>query len=206
MRERQQDKIRKAVTFMSESLITKKAIAEGMKELTRKKSFDKITVSDITQICGLNRQTFYYHFQDKFELVNWIYYNDIIMIVIEGLSYENCVDKVLQMLMKMKSEDYFYINTLKASVKNEFEEYLLKIVGELFFEIITKIAKDTKMEEDEIRFIADFYAFGMTGTIISWALRGMRESPEYIVTQLKNLIYGTERFAAARYMMKNKEE
>jgi probable dihydroxyacetone kinase regulator len=187
---------------MSESLITKKAIAEGMKELTRKKSFDKITVSDITQICGLNRQTFYYHFQDKFELVNWIYYNDIITIVIEELTYENCIDKVLQMLLKMKSEDYFYANTLKASVKNEFEEYLQKVVGELFFEIITKIAKDTKMEEDEIRFIANFYAYGMTGTVVSWALHGMKEPPEYIVAQLKNLVYGTEKFAAARYLQK----
>ena len=54
---------------MSDSLITKRAIAAGIKELTKKKSFDKITVSDISEICGLNRQTFYYHFQDKYELV-----------------------------------------------------------------------------------------------------------------------------------------
>lgn len=47
---------------MSESLITKKAIAAGLKELMKRKSFDKITISDITNECGLNRQTFYYHF------------------------------------------------------------------------------------------------------------------------------------------------
>ena len=109
---------------MSESLITKKAIASGLKELTKKKSFDKITIQDITDICGLNRQTFYYHFQDKYELVNWIYYNELIVNVTDQLTYDNSTDKVLQMLQRMKNEDYFYINTLKASVKNEFEEYL----------------------------------------------------------------------------------
>lgn len=55
---------------MSDSLITKKAIASGIKELTQKKSFNKISIRDITDQCGLNRQTFYYHFQDKYELIN----------------------------------------------------------------------------------------------------------------------------------------
>ncbi len=200
------DKYGKGSDSMSDSLITKKAIAEGMKELTRKKSFDKITVSDITEACGLNRQTFYYHFQDKYELVNWIYYNDIISNIIDDLTYENSLDKVLQMLKRMKSEDYFYINTLKASVKNEFEEYLIKVVTELFCDIIGKIAKNTTMEENEIRFIAEFYAFGMTGTITAWAIHGMKESPEYITAQIKNLAYGTEKFATARYMEKYKGE
>lgn len=191
---------------MSDSLITKKAIAEGIKEITKKKSFDKITVSDITEECGLNRQTFYYHFQDKYDLVNWIYYNDIISIAADNLTYENCVDKVVQMLTKMKSEDYFYINTLKASLKNEFEEYLNKLVTELFCDIIVRIAKDTTMEEDEIRFIADFYSFGMTGTIVNWALHGMKESPEYIAGLIQTLALGTERFATARYQEKYKTQ
>lgn len=188
---------------MSDSLITKKAIAEGMKEITKKKSFDKITVSDITQICGLNRQTFYYHFQDKYELVNWIFYNEMLYIVTDELTYDNSIDKVLQLLTKMKSEDYFYMNTLKASVKSGFEEFLIKVVTELFCDIISRIAKDTTMDEKEIKFIAEFYAFGMTGTIISWAVQGMKETPEYITAQIKNLAYGTEKFATARYQEKH---
>ncbi len=187
---------------MSDSLITKKAIAAGMKELTKKKSFDKITISDITEICGLNRQTFYYHFQDKYDLVNWIYYNEIIATVIDGLTYENSIEKVLLMLTKMKAEDYFYMNTLKATVKNEFEECLFQVVSELFSDIIERIAGNTQMQSDEIRFIAEFYAFGMTGTIISWALHGMKETPEYIAMQFKNVYLDTEKFATARYQEK----
>jgi len=188
---------------MSESLITKKAIAAGIKDLTKKKSFDKITVSDIAEICGLNRQTFYYHFQDKYELVNWIYYNELIVNVTDQLTYDNSTDKVLQMLQRMKNEDYFYINTLKASVKNEFEEYLLKVTSDLFCEIVGRIAKrNLKMDEDEIRFIAEFYSFGITGTIISWATKGMKETPEYLSAQLRNLALGTGQFAITRYFEK----
>jgi probable dihydroxyacetone kinase regulator len=188
---------------MSDSLITKKAIAAGIKELTKKKSFDKVTVSDITEICGLNRQTFYYHFQDKFELVDWIYYNEIISTIINDLSYDNWDEKVMQMLTKMKSEDYFYINTLKASVENEFREYLFRVTAELFCDIIGRIAANADMSEEQIKFIADFYAFGIVGIIISWVQHGMKEAPEYVTTQLKNLALGTEKFASARYQLKN---
>ena len=188
---------------MSDSLITKKAIAAGLKELIRTKSFEKITVSDITEICGLNRQTFYYHFQDKYELVNWIYYNETIAAVIHDLSYENWVEKVKQMLTLMKNEDYFYVNTLKVSVENDFKEYLLRITVELFTDTIQTITIQKKMDEEEIKFIAEFYSYGIVGIIISWAQHGMKEEPEYITEHLKNLVNGTERFAMARYLMKN---
>lgn len=193
----------KAVTSMSDSLITKKAIAAGMKELTKKKSFDKITVSDITEVCGLNRQTFYYHFQDKFELVNWIYYNETISSIIQDLTYDNWDERVLLMLTLMKQEDYFYVNTLKVSVEKDFREYLFRITVELFSDIIERIAVDTKMDEDKIKFIAEFYSYGIVGIVISWAQRGMKETPEYIIANFRNLVNGTERFAMTRYLMKN---
>ena len=191
---------------MSDSLITKKAIAAGMKELTKKKNFDKITVSDITEICGLNRQTFYYHFQDKFELVDWIYYNEAISLIVNDLNYDNWDSKVLKLLEKLKEEDYFYINTLKASVENEFREYLFKVTVELLCDIISTITINEKANEEDIRFVAEFYAFGLVGVIISWAQRGMKETPDYLTAQLKNLVYGTEKYATLRYQSKNAKQ
>ena len=187
---------------MSDSLITKKAIAAGLKEITKKKNFDKITVSDITEICGLNRQTFYYHFQDKYELVDWIYYNEVISIMVNDLDYDNWDTKILQFLTKIKEEDYFYINTLKAPVENEFREYLFKVTVELLCDIISEITANSTANEKDIRFIAEFYAFGIVGVIVSWAQHGMKETPKYITAQLKNLVDGTEKYATLRYQMK----
>ena len=187
---------------MSESLITKKAIASGLKELTKKKSFDKITIQDITDICGLNRQTFYYHFQDKYELVDWIYYNEAISIIINDLTYENWDKKVLQMLTKMKSEDYFYKDTLKSSTENGFKDYLFHIASELFLNIVGRLAVNENFGEDERKFISEFYAFGIVGVITSWAQHGMKETPEYITMQLINVSYGTQKYAASRFVEK----
>lgn len=188
---------------MSESLITKKALAAAMKELTKKKSLNRIGINEITEYCGLNRQTFYYHFHDKFELVNWIYFNEAIAVVKENLTYKNWTQKVLELLIKMKSEEYFYCNTLKYFYENGFRENLFHIASELFLDIITQIGVVDQNGQEEKKFISEFYAFGIVGIIISWAQHGMKEPPEYIASHLKNLSEGTQKFAAMHYLEKN---
>ena len=92
---------------MSESLITKKAIAQGLKDLTLTKPFGKISIGDITSACGLNRQTFYYHFQDKYELLSWIYYNEGFLYVMDGITLENWHEKLKDLLDTMKADQEF---------------------------------------------------------------------------------------------------
>ena len=145
-------------------------------------------------------------------MVDWIYYNDAISIIINDLTYENWDQKVLEMLTKMKSEDYFYENTMKASLENEFREYLYHVTSELFSVIINRIVEKNVIqdvikaspkdivEEDNKDFIAQFYAFGIVGIIISWVQHGMKESPKYITSHLKSLAEGTKKFATARYL------
>ena len=55
------------------SLTTKKALAMSLKSLLEKRTLDKITVKDIVSECSLNRQTFYYHFHDTYDLLQWLY-------------------------------------------------------------------------------------------------------------------------------------
>ena len=67
---------------------TKDVISQSFKNLMEKKSFDKITISDISDEAKINRQTFYYHFHDKYELLNTIFYNDVIVELIDWFSID----------------------------------------------------------------------------------------------------------------------
>lgn len=58
---------------MANSEQTKRALAEGLKTALRSQEFDQITVADITECSEVSRNTFYYHFRDKQELVDWIF-------------------------------------------------------------------------------------------------------------------------------------
>jgi probable dihydroxyacetone kinase regulator len=185
--------------LMSESLITKKALSQGIKELIKKKNFEKITIADITEICGLNRQTFYYHFQDKYELVNWIYYNEAISVFTQDLTFENWNTNVLQLLTIMKKDAYFYQNTLRDTNKNEFQHYLFCVSKEIFCDIIEHFAKESDINCDDKVFVAEFISYGVVGMITAWAKNGMKQSPEDITAHINSIVNRSKMVAVSRY-------
>lgn len=185
---------------MSEALITKKAIAQGLKELTKSKSFSKITVSDITNSCGLNRQTFYYHFQDKYELLNWIYYNEGFLPVIEGITLENWHEKLSILFTHMKEEQTFFSNTIKAD-ETCFKDYLFNITVTLFEEAIEAVDVDRVLKPEDQKFFASYFAYGICGTVISWVEKGMKEQPEQLAKRLKYLATSCEKLAYERFLL-----
>ena len=68
--------------------ITKRAMSYALKNLLRTKPLNKITVQDIADECGVNRQTFYYHFQDIYDLVEWTCIEDTEKVLKENKTYE----------------------------------------------------------------------------------------------------------------------
>lgn len=179
---------------MSDSILTKKAIAAALKELTATKPFDKISISDITKTCGLNRQTFYYHFQDKYELLSWIYYTEGFSIATHDISFENWHQNVLNFLKALRKDKVFYCNTIKSAEK-DFVEYLLQITIALFEEAIKALDMKHKVKMDEQKFISEFYAYGVCGIITNWIYKGMKEDPETVAHNLKLLAINTEQLA-----------
>ncbi|HCY78991.1 MAG TPA: dihydroxyacetone kinase transcriptional activator DhaS, partial [Clostridiales bacterium] len=52
---------------------TKEALGNALKKMLSVKPIDKITVKDLVEECGVNRQTFYYHFDDVYDLLEWVF-------------------------------------------------------------------------------------------------------------------------------------
>lgn len=71
------------------SLTTKKAIAYTFKDLLKEKPFNKITVNDIANKCDINRQTFYYHFQDIRDLIEWICIDEVDNLLEKKMNVKN---------------------------------------------------------------------------------------------------------------------
>lgn len=191
---------------MSDSLITKKAIATSVKELMRKKDLQKISVADIVEHCGINRQTFYYHFQDKYDLVNWIYYNEVVAAVTRNRTYEDWRGVVWDILNNMKKEQQFYTNALNVTGQNAFQDYFFDVTKSLLLAVIDEIEENRNIDQQDKEFIAEFYAYGLVGLAVQWARSGMKQTPDEMVQRLGSLIDDTTRYAAARYFREHGEE
>jgi len=168
---------------MKENRHTKQAIVAAFKELMKEKSFDKISISDITSRSYFNRQTFYYHFQDKYELMNYIYYYEIFVPLVTDLNEENYNTKFYEMFTKMKSEQYLYENAVQMNAEYGFVEYLYKVLKELLDLIFeNKKAIDIK-----------FYTYGIVGVILDWIKSGMKLSPKELSDWLEELLLDFKR-------------
>ncbi|MDD3214903.1 MAG: TetR family transcriptional regulator, partial [Eubacteriales bacterium] len=66
---------------MPEANITKRALGASLKTLMQTKPFHKISVGEICEHCGMHRKSFYYHFQDKYDLLNWVFYSEFMQLL-----------------------------------------------------------------------------------------------------------------------------
>jgi probable dihydroxyacetone kinase regulator len=190
---------------MSDSLITKRAMADSLKTLMKKKGLERITVSDIVKGCGLNRQTFYYHFKDKYDLVNWIYYSEIITTlspISDGADWSAAIMKALNIMRKDKA---FYAGSLNLDGQSILRDYLFRETRDMLIKILEKpdFQKTMNLEPDDRILIAEFYTYGLVGMVIQWVKKGMSEAPNEIVEKLSRFIDDSEWVSAVRSWAKN---
>ena len=182
---------------MAESVLTKKVIAYGFKAVMEKKSFEKITITDITDYCGLNRQTFYYHFQDKYDLLNWILYNEIIVPFTEGLTIDNWNDKLLDILYAIRDNAKFYSNAFNTAHGDEFRQFLFNAVTDVMSDVIDHFTDGYAINDDDKQFIAEFLSYGVSGSVTKWVRTGMKHSPEATAKFIRELVDGFKSFASS---------
>ena len=183
---------------MADSRITKRALAASLKELIERTPLAKISVGDITKNCGLNRQTFYYHFNDKFDLVNWIYATEAAPYLEQFSNREHWVEGLCALCGYMQQNSKFYINALEYSGQNSFQDYLSDIAHQLVRTMADELVGGRMIDDAEMEFIADFYACAFVGLIMKWARHGMREKPEDYIDRARMLVEGSLQYEMGR--------
>lgn len=173
------------------SLTTKKAIAYTFKDLLKEKPFNKITVNDISNQCNINRQTFYYHFQDIPDLVEWICIDDVDHLLKKKEEYETWEDKFL-IVFKIMLEEKIFVENIYHSVSREvLRTNLYRLVYPIIYDEITKKSKGKSLREEDKKFITNFYKYAFVSIVFEWIDKDMYENPETIVLKVSHLVTGT---------------
>lgn len=173
--------------MMATSEFTKLMIAEGLKQLLETKPFAAVTVQDIARHCGISRNTFYYHFKDKYDLISWIFHSEITPIIDAGISIDSWSDGLLSLCRYMQENKKFYLNVLHFHGQNSFTECLVEFYETLVKNILLNDVGDQVLTPQEIEIVARFYAHGLTGEILHWAQNDMVDDPEPLIQRLKQI-------------------
>lgn len=173
------------------STITKRALAQSLKKIAGKKEINKITITDITDKCGLNRQTFYYHFKDVYDLLEWIYLNEVIQSMDEKDIYNTWQQGLLSIFEYILDNKEFVKNTYNFISREFFLRFIYKQTAGLLMNIIEEKSKKLKVKEEDKKFIANFYKYGFVGIVQDWIENGMKENPNDIIEKLNSVIDGS---------------
>ena len=156
---------------------TKMWIAAAVKRLMAKKPLDKIRVTEICREAEIERPTFYYHFQDKYDLVAWIFFQDADSTDILSVA------SAAAGLNKMRQEMLFYRRAYEDSSQNALWQYML----EYFAERYTRLAKE-KLGVDQLgtqlRYSIRLYCYGTVGMTREWVLQDNITPAELIVRMM----------------------
>lgn len=182
---------------------TKWALAESLRKLLAEKSFDKITVVDIVKVSGINRQTFYYHFRDIYDLVEWMFTAENAK-NFENVGYRTWEQGYWQILNYIKENKHFITSIYYSSGQEIFVRFMYDLAYRFLYDSIEEQSREIEVEEEDKIFIANFYKHGFVGLILDWVKSGMKEEPQRIVERLSILIHGDIIKALRRFRVNQK--
>lgn len=183
------------------SQITKRALEQSLKKLLLKKPLTKITINDITEDCGMNRMTFYYHFKDIYDLVEWACLEDARKALNEKKTYDTWQQGLLQIFEAVRENKPFVMNLYRCIDREQVEKYLKPLVDQLLLNVINEEAKEMTVRDEDKRFIAQVYSYVFVGLMLDWIKEDMQADPEQLVSQLATLMKGNIASALARFCL-----
>jgi len=182
------------MTYETTSNNTKKMIETVFKETVCEKPLSKVTVSEIIMKCGINRKTFYYHFDDIYALLKWTLEQEAINVV-KGFDLLTELDEAIYFIMDYveKNEDFLrnvYFSVGREELKRFFYNDFVNIVTNIF-EMKIKI-NNVDMDDDFKAFLIDFYSEAIAGVLLDWIVSyptsDKDKTVKYISTIINNAI------------------
>ena len=145
---------------------TKKIFADTMQDMMRTTPLQKIRVKDLCRNCGAERQSFYYHFKDKYDLVAWIFMRDY-QTALAGENGAYGVEHAARMLRRMKEKSGFYKKAFADCSQNAVWQYIVEYFTKTGEEFVVRELGETALTV-EAKFAIKSHSFACMGHTAEW--------------------------------------
>lgn len=181
------------------SEVTKRALGQSLKNLLLKKTLKKITINDIAEDCGINRMTFYYHFKDIYDLVEWTCMEDARRALQENKTYDTWQQGFVQIFYAVRENKPFIMNVYHCVDHEQVRKYLEPLTDALLMGVVDECSAGMTVREEDKNFIAQIYSYCFVGLMFDWIKGDMKDDPEELVNRLALVIHGDISDALERF-------
>lgn len=173
------------------NLMTKRTIAASLKKIIKNKSLDKITVREIIEDCGVNRKTFYYHFDNIYDLVKWIFEEEAINIVKQ---YDLIVDyhDAIQFILDYVEDNKLICNCVFDVIgRDELKKFFQKDFIYIFNNIVDQLSEGKKVSEEYKVFLVNFYTESLASLLINWIRNKEKYDKQKMIQYVSLTLFGS---------------
>ncbi|MEG0295915.1 MAG: TetR/AcrR family transcriptional regulator C-terminal domain-containing protein [Clostridium sp.] len=167
----------------------KQIIADGLLKLCEEISLESITIKHLLEVTGVSRQTFYNHFLDKNDLIQYIYLKKIISKFDDTTIEINFHNELLVAFQNMKKYHVFMKQACMMNGQNCLKDFIFEHCRDFDLEWHQKRYGKVKMPET-LRFATEYHATASSSMTLSWILSDMPASCEEmakLITELRSI-------------------
>lgn len=155
---------------------SKYRLARAMKECMKSASVENITVRQITEQCGLTRQTFYRNFLDKYDLINW-YFDKLLVKSFEHMGQGKTVyDALVKKFAYIQEEQTFFAAAFRYDSQNSLREHDFELILDFYENLIRE--KTGRRPEENVHYLLEMYCQSSIYMTVQWVLGELKCTPE----------------------------
>lgn len=180
---------------------TKESLGAALKQMLTVKPIDKITVKDLVEICGVNRQTFYYHFDDVYDLLEWVFEEDANRVLPSKVVYEHWRDDVMMFFKYLADNSVFALNIYNSNSRIYMLRYFKRRLQGCIRSFAIIVSDGKNIDRTDFEFVVEFYANGVVGLISQWLDLGMQLPKEITQDRFLKLLDNSVENMLARFQI-----
>lgn len=171
------------------SQLTKKALADALIKELQTKTIDKISIKDLTDQCGINRQTFYYHFTDIYALMEWTLKRYLIeKFQTQESNNTTTMDNIQYLISFLTDERRMLLNAYDNRNYIYYHQFLTNYLSPLIKARVMEEPLASQLAEEKINFIVTAYTYALVGLAIDWINRGAPNDMQLYLNDLSILL------------------
>lgn len=173
--------------------LTRQAIATAFIQLLNERPMDKISVKNIVETCGINRNTFYYHYRDIYDLLEDIFEREAEAAIARNEEHDTWREGFIQsaqFALENRRAVYHIYNSVN---REQLERYLFRVTDHMIEAFVRKQAQGLHVADEDIHYITIFYKHALVGIVFEWLQRGMQDDPKEAILKMGRIFDGNIR-------------
>ena len=182
---------------------TKLQLAAALKTLMAQKPMDKITIAELTSMCNIRRQSFYYHFKDIYDLLRWMIQNEAISLLKQQEGALLWKEGFLQLFRYLEENRAVCLCALKSVGRDHLRRFFEADIDAIIHRTIEQLSEDIGVRNNldsfvDVEMLTHFYVMALAGMMESWLLGEIDRTPEQLVQFADVILNDQLNGAAAR--------